>query len=146
MSYEKLSAELADKIDEKMKQAGDALRAGDPQGDEAALFEAWALIPEPKFKWSYYPQIISGNFVTHYRDLGQFDKAKHWLEIVRQAYAPPNEASDDHIGFLQGTVLYEAGDHDQAFELFDKLYKKYRKKFFEGEDKKYLNFYLARRK
>jgi hypothetical protein len=147
MSKDKLPPNVSSAIDEKLAEAGAAWRAGDHARSQALRLEAWALIPEPKLQWDYYPQQIARNVVTRYRDMGEFDLAKQWLDTMRAAYAPANEASDDSIGFLEGTVLFEAGEHDAAFERFDKLYRKYKNKFFQGADnKKYLDFLLSRKK
>jgi hypothetical protein len=61
--------------------------------------------------------------------------------VIRDAYGPgPNV----DVEFLAATVYYEAGMLDSAFAIFDSLYKKFNQRPFQGEDKKYLQFYKTR--
>ncbi|MCL4659377.1 hypothetical protein L0Z14_00030 [Burkholderia multivorans] len=50
------------------------------------------------------------------------------------------DRSDLTIGFLSGTVYFEAGDLDKSAEFFVSLYEQFGNRPFAGEDKKYLEF------
>ena len=86
-------------------------------------------LPEPKIEYDY-AQSLSGGLVTFYRDTKQFEKAKEWLTVMRDAYGPgPNI----YVEFLAGTVYYDAGMLDDAFAIFDTAYKKFKQRPFQGE-------------
>ena len=101
---------------------------------------AWRQLPEPKIEHDY-AQSLSGGLVTFYRDTKQFEKAKEWLTVMRGAYGP---GPDIYVEFLAATVYYDAGMLDDAFAIFDSAYKKFKQRPFQGEDRKYLQFYKER--
>ncbi|WP_346274875.1 hypothetical protein [Burkholderia cenocepacia] len=82
---------------------------------------------------------MARGFVVFYRDTKQFDKAVHWLAEMRKAYGS-GTGPDLTIGFLSGTVYFEAGDLDKSAEFFVPLYEQFGNRPFSGEDKKYLEF------
>jgi tetratricopeptide (TPR) repeat protein len=117
----------------------EAWQQGDIQKAEDKFLDAWRLLPEPKTEYDY-AQSLSRGLVTFYRETKQFEKARDWLVVMRDAYGPPN----DSVEFLAATVYYDAGILDDAFAIFDTLYKKFKQRPFQGEDRKYLQFYKAR--
>jgi hypothetical protein len=104
---------------------------------EKLFTEAWELLPDPKAEWEYWPQSLSRGIVEHFLMVGQPEKAKPWLDVVREMYGK-GAASDATIDFLAGRVHFEAGELDRARALFSALKKKYRKRPFQGYDRKYL--------
>ena len=132
--------QIVEQIYEHGKNGREALKRGAIDEAELHFLNTWNLIPEPKLEHDY-AQSLSGGLVSFYKDTRQFEKAKKWLEIMKQAYGPePN----DHVEFVSGTVHFEANELDDAFQSFDKLYKKYKQRPFQGYDKKYLDFYKKR--
>ena len=113
---------------------------GDIQKAEDRFLDAWRLLPEPKIEYDY-AQSLSRGLVIFYRDTKQFEKAEEWLGVVRDAYGP---GPDVDVEFLAATVYYDAGMLDDAFAIFDTAYKKFRQRLFQGEDRKYLQFYRER--
>ena len=113
---------------------------GDLNEAERYFLEAWEAIPEPKNEYDY-TQSLSRGFIVFYRDTSQFEKAKYWLNVMRAAYG--SEASD-YVDFTAATVYFAAGELDAAFQIFDTQFKKYKSRPFQGEDKKYLDFYKER--
>jgi hypothetical protein len=114
---------------------------GDLEAAEASFLAAWQAIPEPRLEYDQAGN-MSRSLVMFYRDTKQFDKTYAWLKIMREAYGP----QDPSVEFMAGIVNYEAGALDEAFKSFDALFKQYKKRPFEGEDPKYRDFYLQRRK
>ncbi len=107
---------------------------------EKYFLEIWELLPDPKTEYDR-AQSLSRGLVTFYRDTKQFEKANRWLGVMREAYGPgPNESAE----FLAATVYFEAGDLDRAFRIFDAQFKQYKQRPFQGENKKYLEFYKRR--
>jgi tetratricopeptide (TPR) repeat protein len=125
----------------KNSKAGrDAWMNGNVTAAETHFLSAWDLIPEPKNTYDY-AQSLSGGLTVFYRDTKQNEKAKKWLEIMRQMYSSSN---DEHVEFTAATIYFQAGQFDLAFTIFDKQFKKFKARPFEGEDKKYLEFYKKR--
>ena len=136
------------------KEAEEALKASAARGRaawasgniaeaETAFLEAWNALPEPRSECDYYGQSLSRGLVTFFSATGQHAKAYEWLVVMRQAYGGGDNPSVD---FLAGTVAFDAGNFDEAFLFFDRLYKEYKTRFFQGEDRKYLDFYRRRTK
>ena len=138
----KLPKEIEDEIVALLKQAGDARRSGDNSGRELYALRAWDKLPEPKLSWEFFSNTMPRNNTLFYRDTRQFDKALHWLDITRESYGPDR---DDVIEFVAATLYYEMGHTDKAFEEFDRQYKAFKTRPFQGLDKKYLDFYLGRK-
>ena len=133
--------EIKDKLDSLLRQAGEAKRALDNKGSEAFRIQAWDALPEPKLGWNYYSNIIPRNNLLFYRDTHQFDKAVEWLAVTRDSYGP---GCDEVIEFMAATLWFEMGDFDKAYDEFDRQYKAGKTRPFQGQDKKYLDFYLKR--
>ena len=140
---QELPPDLRQEIDSFLRQAGEAQRGNDPERSEKLRLQAWAMLPEPKLGWNFYSNIMPRDNLVFYRDTKNFDKAKTWLDITRESYGP---GRDEAIELLAATLWYEMGDFDKAFEEFDRQYKAFRWRPFEGKDRKYLNFYLSRKK
>lgn len=117
----------------------EALDAGDSAAAEAHFLDAWACIPEPRLAYDHAASIAVA-MVGFYRDTAQAGKAMQWLALAREAYGPEPDPS---IEFLAATVHFAFAEFDQAFEIFDVLYKQFRRRPFQEEDPRYLDFYLA---
>lgn len=134
-------ADTESRISEKAAMGREAWKRGSIAEAEEHFLEVWELLPEPKTECDYYAQSLSRGLVTFYQETKQFEKAKHWLSVMREAYGPePN----DSVEFLAATVYFDEGNLDGAFRMFDSQFKKYRRRPFQGKDKKYLDFYLQR--
>lgn len=140
-----LPKEVQNSIDNLLRKAGEARRAGNAQEEERLALEAWDTLPEPKLGWNYYSNIMPFDNVGFFRDVREFDKALRWLDVTRQSYGSTPDSPDSAIEFLAATVYFEMGDLDKAFEIFDWQFKNWNKRPFEGENRKYLDFYLSRK-
>lgn len=141
--HPELPEHLRQSIDDLLRQAGEAERANEPERSEQMSLKAWGMLPEPKLGWNFYSNIMPRDNLLFYRNTKQFDKAQHWLAVTRESYGP---GRDESVEFLAATLWYEMGDLDKAFEEFDRQYKSYKTRPFQGKDKKYLDFYLSRKK
>jgi len=112
--------------------------AGDFDQAEKYVLACWNCIPDPKLNYDH-AQSMTADLVKFYRDMGHPRKAMEWLPLARQAYGPE---PDPYIEFIAATLYYHAGERDQAFELFDGLFKAYKTRPFQGEKPVYLAFYL----
>ena len=133
-----LPAEANAVIENEGALARAAWKRGDIKEAEVHYLRLWEAIPEPKLEYDM-AGILARGIAVFYRDTSQFIEAKSWLRVVFEAYGQSNPLPR----FLAGTVYFESGDLDQAFELFDSLYKEYGSRPFEGQ-KKYLDFYQQR--
>lgn len=140
-----LSSEIDKKVDTLLRKSGEAMRAGNWDEEKKYALEAWDALPDPKLGWNFYSNIIPRDMVTAYRDHKEFDEALKWLEITRQSYKSTIENPDSEIEFIAATVYYEMGDTDRAFQIFDWQFKNWKRRPFEGQDRKYLDFYLSRK-
>lgn len=117
-----------------------AAAEGDSALAETEFLAAWACLPEPRTEFDY-AQSLSSGLVEFFRDRGMLDKARAWYAVTREAYG---DAANPTIAFLGATVDFESGDLDGAFKAFDALYRRYKSRPFDGESKKYLEFYKKR--
>jgi hypothetical protein len=143
-----MSKETANKMVELGAKGRQAWKEGKIPEAENYFLQLWDILPTPK-ESDDQSQGASTGMVEFYRQTQQFEKAEHWLDVAKKMYMTNgtlSEASISTINFLAGTVFYEWGKEDQAFALFDPLFKKYKQRMFQGEDKKYLDFYLKRAK
>jgi tetratricopeptide (TPR) repeat protein len=127
-------------LSEKGASGRQAWKRGDVQEAETKFLEAWDALPEPRSEYDY-AQTLSRGLVTFFRDTRQYDKAKEWLSTMREAYGP---GPDDFVEFTAATVYFDSGMLDDAFAIFDTQYQKFKQRPFQGEDKKYLEFYKKR--
>jgi tetratricopeptide (TPR) repeat protein len=134
----KLSETLTKEIYALGTEGRNAWKRGEIDEAETQFLKAWDVLPEPKEQYDLAPSLCRG-FVIFYRDTKQFDKARHWLAEMRKAYGS-GVGPDLTVGFLSGTVYFEAGDLDKAAEFFRPLFEQYGNRPFSGEDKKYLDF------
>ena len=140
MTRQPLAQSVTAKIEEEGKSGREAWKSGDLAKAERHFLSAWDALPEPKLEFDY-AQLLSSGIAEFYRDTHQFEKAWHWIRIMRTAYGPePNPYPE----FLAGTIAFESGELDDAYGLFRPLYERYGSRPFEGRDKKYLD--LVRRR
>jgi hypothetical protein len=132
-----VAEDVVTRIAEKGALGRQAWKRGAIDDAEAQFLSAWNLLPDPKTDHDYAQSLARG-LVKFSRDTKQPQKAKSWLDVMRLAYGP---GPDDSVEFMAGTVYFEAGDLNEAFRIFDGLYGKFKQRPFQGEDKKYLDFY-----
>jgi tetratricopeptide (TPR) repeat protein len=136
-----LPEEALEILKQNSKAGREAWKSGDFALAEKHFVRAWVAIPEPKHDYDYAQSLTSG-LVVFYRDTKQNDKAKKWLEEMRRSYG---STQNDYVDFMAATIHFEIGELDLAFVIFDNQFKKFKNRPFEGEDKKYLEFYKKRK-
>ncbi|WP_299906326.1 hypothetical protein [uncultured Paracoccus sp.] len=68
------------RIDAILDQSEAHFAKGDIRAALALNLEAWALIPESKSGWDYYPQTLTVGCVEDYTDLGDLAEGRRWIE------------------------------------------------------------------
>jgi len=135
-----LPASAMSALAEHGAQGREALRRGNILAAEKHFLAAWGAIPQPQLEYDY-AQSLTVALTEFYRDTAQPVKAMQWLALAREAYGPE---ANPHTEFLAATVSYEAGDFDEAYRLFDQLFKQYNRRPFQEARPEYLSFYLDR--
>lgn len=140
-----LSPAQLQQLGEHSKAGREHWKNGCLQAAEACFLAAWDVIPQPQYSHDH-AQSLSRGMVEFFKSTGQYEKAKHWLGIMRRAYeTTPCAASADYVDFIAATVYLDAGDTGSAYEIFNRQYNAHGKRPFMGEDRKYLAFYLKHR-
>lgn len=107
---------------------------------ERHYLRAWSLFPEPKYEWDS-SQITLYSIADFYLEWKKFDKALDWVNLVFKTAVLPGDASPYVV---IGKIYFEAANLDLAFDNFNKAFSLAKKRGFDGEDKKYLDFYIKR--
>lgn len=139
----RLPKDLSEKIDALCAKGRKAWLQGRLEEAEQCVLTAWNELPEPKMEHDYYPEVLSRGIVTFYQETKQFPKAIKWLDTLEKAY-DPDGSKNASVLFKRATVYFDAGRLDEAFSIFDGLYKTFKARPFQGSDKRYLDFYKKR--
>jgi tetratricopeptide (TPR) repeat protein len=149
-----LDEAIQSKIDELIDGAWDNFQSDkDDEKYLKTLKKAWELYPEPKEKWSESYNTAKYIF-EGYMDIKNFDEAKKWLEKmtkINDAYRAwdKNSGYDEELDFETGKYYYETGNLEEAYKLWREVVRRSGKnhfRFFENEDKKYLEYYKTQKK
>ncbi|MEQ1636225.1 MAG: hypothetical protein ABL903_06000 [Methylococcales bacterium] len=131
--------DVKSKIDNLREKIGKYGKSGDWVNAEKLYFEAWALIPGHKHLWSDSQWLLLEIFEL-YEMMGELGKFSRFLTEMEKAY--PEGKDDGTVAVISGMVYFENGQLDSAYERFDYLFKSFKKRPFQGREKKYLDFYL----
>jgi tetratricopeptide (TPR) repeat protein len=134
-----LNKKVFDEIDTLHAEAKAALGRKDLGAAARLSDEAWAKLPEPKFGWDHSYNCLH-RLVEFKRPTGQ--GLQEMISLV-QGYIASEYFRADTFGshFLLGTLYYDVGELDRAFEAFqtaDKLSGGY---CFNSQDPKFRKFY-----
>jgi len=143
-----LELEIYNKIIEVGKEAVSALKENDLVRFEEYAEKGWNLFPEPKNNWNqgynYAKMVFNGAFNN-----GKLELAKLWLDRLIE-----NNDNlhffDEESQFLAGKYYFEIGNFEKAYKLWREVVRgsggSNHFRYFEGEDKKYLEFYKKEKK
>ena len=135
---EDLNTAIRDEIDTLFIQSKGKLKSGDRSGAVQDAEAAWKTLPEPKFGWD-----VSKSF-THalaktYRDTGNFKNA---IVLMKELFASGTVKShQDGPRFVMATIYFEMSDGENARMWFEQANQISQGRCFQGEDKKYQDFY-----
>jgi tetratricopeptide (TPR) repeat protein len=93
--------------------------------------------------YRYIKMILKGHL-----DNKNFGLAKKWLDRLIE-FNKKDTFSDGEVGFYCGKYFYETGNFDDAYKQWREVVRqsgKNHKRFFEGEDAKYWEFYTTQKK
>ncbi|MFC3653410.1 hypothetical protein ACFONN_17765 [Dyella humi] len=132
---------VSDEVMQELRGLGsdvrEALKNGDADKAQSLLERGWKLIPEPKAECD----ISISKALASIRLMAQSNKpqlAVRWIDELKKLPVSKIDAEPD---FLMGVAYFEMGDLDGAFAHFDKSSKMSKGRCFQGEDKKYQEFY-----
>jgi tetratricopeptide (TPR) repeat protein len=148
MEIKLLDEKTQTEIDEIINGAWDNSNENEEEYVEI-LLKAWDLYPNPKEQWSETYNLAK--YIFHgYMDISNFKEAKKWLEKmteVNNAYVAWNENSGytEELNFEAGKYYFETGNYEEAYTSFREAVRASgghnHFRYFDGEDKKYLEFY-----
>lgn len=109
----------------------------------AAYEQAWDLLPEPKLGWKLLTGWIAGSLYNFYFDATDFKNAKLWAQAELDG-----RSSERNTGPLidLGMACVELNEEEEAFQHFDAAYAFGKERAFKERPKKYLKFYLDKKK
>ena len=135
---EDLNTAIRDEIDALFIQSKGKLKSGDKDGAVRNAEAAWKKLPEPRFGWD-----VSKSF-THalaktYRDAGDFHGA---IALMNELFASGTvKPHQDGPRFVLATIYFEMGDSENAMKWFAEANQISKGRCFQGEDKKYQDFF-----
>ena len=144
MEIKLLDEKTQAKIDEIIDSAWDESQENDEKYLKI-LIKAWDLYPEPKEQWS--ESYNTAKYIFHgYMDIKDFKEAKNWLGKmvkINNAHVAWDENSGypGDIDFEAGKYHFETVNFEEAYNSFREAVKQSHFRYFDGEDKKYLEFY-----
>lgn len=109
---------------------------------EQALQSAWIALPSPQYEWDF-GQLVIQQTINFYVKANRPTEALRWIDPLALSFG---SADDGTVAMIAGTVYFEAGKFDAAYERFEFLFAQFGKRPFQGRDKKYLDFYLVEKK
>lgn len=135
---EQLEVSIKDEIDALMKQAKEQISAGEKAQGIKTAETAWDKVPAPKFGWD-----VSKSFAhllaKFYRNTGNFDSAIKLMTALFDSGTV--KAHQDGPRFIFATIYYEMGNEASALKWFEEANKISKGRCFQGEDKKYIEFF-----
>ncbi|EMS1065128.1 hypothetical protein [Providencia stuartii] len=138
-----INMELEDKIVSIIEKGNLLSTNNDHHSALEAYHCAFNLLPEPKLEWEMLSAWLSGSFCSAYFNLSDFENAKMWAEA--QLKATSSDIDTAPLTDL-GMVYYELGQYDESYKYFNDAYNLGKARPFQERPKKYLEFYLERRK
>ncbi|GGL36262.1 hypothetical protein GCM10009091_17830 [Pseudomonas brenneri] len=135
--------DLEVRISSIMETGNELDEAGNKLEALAAYEQAWALLPEPRLGWKLLTGWIAGSFYNFYFDAGDFKTAKYWAQITLDGRS--SERNTAPLIDL-GMVCVELHEEEKAFQYFDAAYAFGKERAFKERPKKYLKFYLDKKK
>ena len=144
-----LDEKLQEKIDELINKSYDFTQNDDYDKSFELLLKAWELYPNPKEQWNEAYNLAKYIF-QDYMTVKKMAEAKKWLEKMNEintALKKESEtlASDEEVDFNAGKYYFETGNFEEAYRLWREVVRrsggKNHFRYFEDEDKKYLEFY-----
>lgn len=135
----KLEAALSEKENQLFDDINNAYNSSAYNEALSLLFEAWELLPEPKYKWDESYTIVEGVLDVAIL-LNDSSTLMSWVDKI--FLADPERVDSGEREMWAGRVFYELGKKEEAYQYFEKADKKSRGRCFWPSDKEYRNFYL----
>jgi hypothetical protein len=138
-----LDPEIVDGIEDLLLEAKNATERGDPDGAARACMQVWEQLPEPKYQWDFSYVFLHG-MVTYLRSA-----RRNYDELVKivEGYISSKYFDPEDYGpyFWLGTLAYERGDTEAAYQYFEKANKMTGGRCFADQDPRYRAFFKETR-
>lgn len=134
-----LEQDVFQKAVEFFRKAGQFAREGEFKQFASLAEEGWKVFPDPKSQWNQGYTVAKGAFCICL-EYGEAEEAKKWLDRMIENNDELHNF-DTELFHMKAKYHFETQEYQAALELWKQLVKKVGLRYFEGEDKKYLNFY-----
>lgn len=114
--------------------------AGNFELAEKRYLKSWDMFPEPKLSWNS-SQVRLYAISDFYLGWEKLEKALEWAMLVFKTELLEGDGTPQ---LKVGIIQFEMGNLDAAYAVFRDAFTISGKRTFQGFDKKYLNFYLAK--
>lgn len=125
-----------------MNKSNELSEAGKYNDAINLALQAWPLVTEKNRENGFYVWVIE-SLIGDYFQAKDYDGAERWaVELVKNKDSSEMPSGDY---FWMGKIKFEKGELEQAYQWFEKAYQE-DDLAFKGEPKKYLDFYLKKKK
>jgi tetratricopeptide (TPR) repeat protein len=132
------SEDLADELHQRiveLSERGDSLAERGKYAEAIRTYrQAWALLPEPRLKWSAATWLLAAIGDAYFLD-GDFEEASG---AFRQSMLCPDALGNPFLHLRLGQSLLELGEREKGLDHLASAYMTGGRKIFEREDQKYL--------
>jgi hypothetical protein len=126
---------------ERLFAEGEEFADAEEDMDALAQFQAaWDALPEPKGEQEPAIRILAAIADTHFH-LGQWEECRR---TIQDAFRCGADVANPFLRLRLGQSLYELGDQQEAANWLVPIYLAEGREPFEGDDPKYLEFFLSR--
>lgn len=134
-----LNPKIVDAIEDLLLEAKNALNRGDPDATAKACMQVWESLPEPKYQWDFSYVFLHG-MVKYLRPA-----RRNYEELIKilEGYISSKyfDAEDYGPYFWLGTLAYERGDLETAYQYLAKANELTGGRCFGDEDPRYRKFF-----
>jgi len=134
-----LDSEIQEQIDKLRGLAYEKLQENKIEESFEIREQSWNLYPDPKENWNEAYNTAKYAFIAS-KKLNDFDRAKSWLN--RMIAVNNNlHLSDTELCFYIAIYKFDTGDYEDALSRFKEVVKIAKFRYFQSQDKIYLDFY-----
>jgi hypothetical protein len=134
-----LESEIYNNVIEAGKKAVAALQNNDLENFEIYAEQGWQRFPEHKENWNQAYNYAKMTFNGFFKN-GRLEMGKKWLNRMIDVNNNLHQ-SDEETSFYIGKYYFETQNYEKALNEFKSVVKEAGLRYFENEDKKYLDFY-----
>ncbi|EOF5434879.1 hypothetical protein ACK1MO_004659 [Salmonella enterica] len=142
MNY--IDSQFEENVVKQIEEGNVLEEQGDAYGALSIYLSLWESLPEPKHSFGdgVSPWLIRCIYNIYF-NLKKYNDAKYWVDEIFKCDIPPYSTSEL---IDLGSVYFELGENDDAYECFLKAYEKGKYRAFKEYDSKYWEFFKSKHK